>query len=370
MPIDTTVDAEAGSCRATAAWLDAVSRGAEQTADGVNAARRQSSGAWEGAAGDGFRDRAAQLCADGDEVAGHARDAARAMTDFAGAVDAVEADMARARAIATGAGLPVVGKVIGEPTTLTPDGAAAQQRAFDEADAVATHARSRYVEAQDRLRAALAEPTGLLNTRGFTWTYRGALVPLATGSTLLGAADRWAKVGAHYDDEARRWQQALHVAPAAPGAGSVAPRARYDEARRLAARADAAAASNRRLLLGLQDRPVIGPALHGARAAPELEGATGVLGRAAPVLRSVPYLSLATTGLGIGLDTAAGRSVESATAKNVTQTAASIVTTAGVAALTGLAIAGGPATLVAVGAGFAVSWAIGDHWDTIEGWVT
>ncbi|GLZ56030.1 hypothetical protein [Actinomycetospora sp. NBRC 106378] len=366
MPVDTAIDADAGSCRATAQWLDTVGRDAETTSDRIDAVRRQSAGAWDGTAGDGFRDQARRLGTAGDQVAGNARSAARALADFAGSLDAVQADMARARAVAADAGLPVQGDVIGDPTATT----TAQERAFDEASTVASAARVRYAEAQDRLRAGLAGPTGVLDSPGFTWSYRGALVPLATASTLAGAGDAWARVGARYGEEARLWQQALLVGPAAPGASSVNPRARYEEARRLAHRSDAAAASNRRLLFGLQDRPVIGPAIEVSGAAPRLEGAGGLLGRAAPVLRAVPYASLFTTTAGIGVDVAAGRSVESATAKNVTQTAASIATTAGVAALTGLAIAGGPATLVAVGAGFAVSWAIGDHWDTIEGWFT
>ena len=135
------------------------------------------------------------------------------------------------------------------------------------------HVRVRYTEAQDRLRAGLAGPTGVLDSPGFTWGYRGALVPLATASTLAGASDAWARVGARYGEEARLWQQALLVGPAAPGASSVNPRVRYEEVRRLAHRADAAAASNRRLLFGLQDRPVIGPAIEVSGAAPRLEGA-------------------------------------------------------------------------------------------------
>ncbi|GAA4820555.1 hypothetical protein GCM10023201_02490 [Actinomycetospora corticicola] len=366
MPIDTTIDADAGSCRATAQWLDVVGRNAEDTAAGVDAARRRSADGWEGAAGDAFRDRTGRLCDVGDRVAGDARDAARLLSEYAGDVDAAEAAMARARAIAADAGLPVDGELIGEPTS----GTDRHRRAFAAAGTLATDARARYLEAQERLRAGLAPSTDLLNSPQFTWAYRGALVPLATASTLHGVADGWKRVGAHHEEQARQWQRALHVGPAAPGASSVNPRARYEEARRLAARADAAAGSNGRLLLGLQDRPVVGRVLEGARSAPLPDGASGLLGRAAPVLRNVPYLSLGTTALGIGVDVAAGRSVGSATAKNVTQTAASIATTAGVLALTGLAVAGGPATLVAIGAGFAVSWAIGDHWDTVEDRVT
>jgi hypothetical protein len=364
VPIDTAIDADAGSCRATAQWLDAVGRSAENTADGVDTARRRSADVWEGDAGDAFRDRTGRWCDVGDRIAADARGAARLLTEYAGDVDAAEADMARARAIAADAGLPVQGELIGEATTDS------HRRAFAAADAVAADARARYLEAQDRLRAGLAGSTDWLNTPQFTWGYRGALVPLATASTLHGVADGWARVGAHYEEQARQWQRALHVGPAAPGASSVNPRARHEEARRLAVRADAAAASNNRLLLGLQDRPAVGRVLVGARRAARPDATSGLLGRAAPVLRNVPYLSLGTTALGIGVDVAAGRSVGSATAKNVTQTAASIATTAGVLALTGLAVAGGPATLVAVGAGFAVSWAIGDHWDTVEDWVT
>ncbi|MDL5159823.1 hypothetical protein [Actinomycetospora termitidis] len=389
MPIDTAIDAEAGSCRATARWLSSVGQGAERTADQVNTTRQQSSGAWEGAAGDGFRDRATQLCTAGDEVAGNARGAAAAMSAFADAVDAVTADMARARAVAAGAGLPVQGEVIGEPTAVVPgplapdappdvaaghrqatDAATAQQRAFDEAATIAGTARTRYTEAQDRLRSGLTAPTDWLNSSATTWTFRGALVPAVTATSLVGAARRWADVAEHYGEEARLWQQALHVEPAAPGASSVDPRARYEEARRLAGRANGAALSNARLLGGAHELPGMGRAvdLLGRPAVPVPETATGLLGRVAPVLRSVPVLGVVSTGAGIGLDTAAGRSVGSATAKNVTQTLAATATTAGTAALLGLAVAGGPATLVAVGAGFAVSWAIGDHWDTIEGW--
>ena len=125
------------------------------------------------------------------------------------------------------------------------------------------------------------------------------------------------------------------------------------------------------MIAGLDKSPSASKVLAWTAKAPNLYDARGLLSKAAPVAKNVPYLSWAATGVGIGLDMEGGRSAADATTKNVTQTAVSTALSVGVTAgLTALAVAGGPATLVGVGLGFAASWAIGENWDTLTDWTS
>lgn len=86
-------------------------------------------------------------------------------------------------------------------------------------------------------------------------------------------------------------------------------------------------------------------------------------------LSKVPYVGWAATGLGIGVDRANGESWGQAVTSNVLPTlAGTAATSATLSVLAGTAIAGGPATLVAVGVGVGVAYGVGyvvDHWDGI-----
>ncbi|MEJ2866353.1 hypothetical protein WCD74_01165 [Actinomycetospora sp. OC33-EN08] len=374
MPIDTHVEADEAACSETSRRLDAVATAGEQSATQVAAARNASNDCWTGEAGEAFRDRMTALGQGGDTVAEQARAGSRALADFSAAVSAVRATMTQARADAAAAGLPVTGDVIGDPVPaplgppvpgreaaqLQAEAAAADQRAaFERAQVTVRDARTRLEEAEDRLDAALIAPTAAVRT--FKEVVLVASSVTASLGGLHGAALAWREVAERQARVAATWQTLTLFPDQVPLRTSVGG---FLDATRAQQRAAGIAGSNDAWLRGLtgglsETRP--GQAALGGvvrHAADDV----GFLSRAQPVLSRVPYLSGAFVGVGIGADVATGRSVESSVAKNVTSFAAG----AGTTALVGLAIAGGPATLLAIGAGIAVSYAIGANWDWIE----
>lgn len=88
-----------------------------------------------------------------------------------------------------------------------------------------------------------------------------------------------------------------------------------------------------------------------------------------PFLSKIPYVGWAATGLGIGFDRMNGEGWGQAVTSNVLPTLAGTAATEGTLAVLGAtAIAGGPATMVAVGVGVGVAFGVGyvvDHWDGI-----
>lgn len=380
MPTDTHIDSDSASCRAVAAWLTTVGQAATGTASTINANRQASEGGWRGRAGDGFHDRAGQLTTTGDDLADSARTGSRALDDFAAAVDAVKNTMAQARSIAAAAGLPVTGEMIEDPLAAlgrlparappaavasrqqAADAASAQAAAYAQAAQLAQDARTRYEQAQDQLRSALKGPTDIFDSAGFKWGVRLSLVPPTAAGSLYSAAQKWSARAGQYGEEANALKATIAAGPGPAGN----PIDDFIEQQKGFRQASRFGASNDSWLLGLDKKPVVGSMVRGgAKVAPEV----GLLGKAAPVLRNVPVLSVGATALGTGLDHAAGRSWGDSAAKNVTQTAVGTGVAVGVgeAAFATLAVAGGPVTLAAVGLGFAASWAIGDHWDDIKG---
>lgn len=386
MPIDTRIDADAVTCRSTALWLRTVGNGAGEAATTVNGARTASEDVWRGQAADAFRSHAGTLCAGGDGVSEQAEAGSRALEEFAAAVDRIKGTMAEAREVAVAAGLAVVGEIIGDPVSppaplpgggsaSTPEQIAAhgraaetatsQHAAYHRASTLAGDARMRYGEAQERLRAALHGPTNWLQSSVTKWVYRLALVPPMAAGALKGAEMKWGRLAGEYGEKATAWRTFFATAPAADRPGALRE---FLQARAREARAERTGASNRRWLLGLDRKPVLGPSILVSAWSPEPEGRNFLTRGVAPALRNVPGISVVATGVGTMMDMGAGRPLGSAAAKNVTQTGAGIAASFGAAAVAGLMIAGGPATLVGVGAGFAVSWAVGDNWDSIEGW--
>lgn len=396
MPIDTHVDADPASCRTTAQWLDGVSRAGETSADEVVGARNDSFDCWSGPAGDAFRDQAGRIGAAGDTTAMQARIGGQALDDFAGSVQGVLDTMARARADAAAAGLPVTGETIGDPVPapgplpvppvgqlLPPeqaaahqqavDAATAQRAAFDRARQVTDEARVRYTEAQtalvDRMRAPTDEAVR---------TVKDVMLVVSSATSTLGALHGAAKAWDEVAARAALQRQALVGLMLAPGVPLEEVARRAAQASRDGLRARGAGAANaealRRLTVGASETSWGRNALERLQRFPGQSVESGVVAKAAPVLARVPYVSLAFAGAGFATDVGAGRSAASAAAKQGTTLAAgagatwaaTALGTAAVTALGATAVAALPVTLVGVVVGGAVAYAVGAHWDDIE----
>ena len=115
MPLDIEVKGDPASIRAIAGWLGTASASVDDSGAKVRRTRGESETGWLGSAGDGFRTVATRVAAKVAELAtdlGGTRDALNA---HAGDLDAVKAEMARARGIASAAGLATTETMIFEP---------------------------------------------------------------------------------------------------------------------------------------------------------------------------------------------------------------------------------------------------------------
>lgn len=392
MPIDTHIEGDAESCRATARWLGEVGRAARESATTINTARTTSEGCWSGAAAERFRGTASRLRADGDHAAEQAEAASRALSTFASAVDVAKNAMGRARDVAVAGRLAVVGEIIQDPVAgpaplasgpgSAPPSAEAvsaynqavtaahdQRAAYEQARTIADDARREYDRAQQELQDTLNPIASILQEikNGLTWATRIWGFP----SGLAGGARKWAENARAFGDRARMWREIAKI----PGLNPAARAQAFDEALKnqsVAARSAGRAVDDGMLLRGPLNSKVADGFFRALAANPGglIENRTGALSRAAtPVLKNVPYVGAAITAFGVGADIRSGRGVGESVARNVIPFAAGTATTAGILAVSA---AGGPVTLAAVGAGMLVSYGVGkavDVWgdDVAEG---
>lgn len=115
MTLDLTVRGDPDALRASATALAGTGAAMQGAGDAVVHSRNSSHDVWQGDAGDGFRRAMSTV---GPQVDGIAEDHAgmcRALQQHAGDLDSTTRRMEQARAIATRAGLPITGNVIGDP---------------------------------------------------------------------------------------------------------------------------------------------------------------------------------------------------------------------------------------------------------------
>lgn len=385
MPIDTHIEGDAESCRATARWLSDVGRAAHDSATAINTARTSSEGCWTGVAAEGFRATATRLRGDGDHAAEQADGASRALDTFAGAVDAAKNAMARARDVAVSGGLVVAGETIQGPVAgpaplpsgpgvapPSPEQATAHQQAvtaandqhaaYEQATTIADDARSGYERAQQQLQDTL-NPLGKVLQEiknGLVWASRVYGFP--TG--LYGEASKWGKKAQAFGDRARMWREIGRLPGLNPAARAQAFGVALENQAK-AAPAGGRAVENGMLLRGPLNTKVASGVMGvlGANPGSLIENRPGLPSRiATPVLKNVPYVGAAITAFGVGADINSGRGVGASVARNVIPFAAGSAATAGILMV---ATAGGPVTLVAVGAGMLVSYGVGlavDEW--------
>ena len=147
-----------GAVRAAAARLHSIASALDSTGGGMNGVIDQARSAWSGTAAEAFADHGLLIVYRIKQGAGTLREAAEALTAYAGRLEAAQASWQAARdgAIAgrfSLADAPVVGDLI---EAIDEDTAAALRRAVDQAERAADDARAAAAELAERLRA-LAE---------------------------------------------------------------------------------------------------------------------------------------------------------------------------------------------------------------------
>ncbi|RZU51601.1 hypothetical protein EV385_3432 [Krasilnikovia cinnamomea] len=116
MPIDTRIDGDPASIRATATWLRGrLAASLDQSVDDLFAARDQGDGAWRGDAGPAFTARMDSAGRKSDALRGDVERVAQGFNRYADDLATAQAGMERARGIARDAGLQLAGDVIMDP---------------------------------------------------------------------------------------------------------------------------------------------------------------------------------------------------------------------------------------------------------------
>ena len=193
MPLETAVQGDPASLRATAGWLRELARAAEEAGTIARGASTTSESGWTGPAADSFRATVGATLGEVDEIAATNTSAAAALDAHAADLETVKARMAQAVAVARGAGLTVFGTQICEPSGLAEG---AKLKAFEEclrtvaeADAVERDSQSRLADFFGALGDAATHPATLLALDGVTGAtgahYAGRMVQLSE------AADRY-----------------------------------------------------------------------------------------------------------------------------------------------------------------------------------
>jgi hypothetical protein len=136
MPIDTRIDGDPASIRASADWLGkALATGIDRSVTDLFAARDGAEAGWQGDAGPAFRGRMDNAARKGDTLRADVERVARSFQAYADDLTTAQAGMERARGIAREAGLALAGTTILDPGPgLTPDQVTAYVSAQAEAD--------------------------------------------------------------------------------------------------------------------------------------------------------------------------------------------------------------------------------------------
>ncbi|WP_184723903.1 WXG100-like domain-containing protein [Saccharopolyspora phatthalungensis] len=121
MPLDIKVDAQPGTIRTAADWLDGMARAVDAALDIINRVRGESEGSWPSEAGQSFRDGMGKVAPRVDDVSISYSDLARELRRHADAIDTVKVRMDQARELALKDGLVVQGDLIMEPGPEPPD---------------------------------------------------------------------------------------------------------------------------------------------------------------------------------------------------------------------------------------------------------
>lgn len=386
MSIDTRIFGDPVTCYTCADSLANLAAGVNRQLASARAGRTESEHEFIGTTGDEFRRRLDSIISGTTEVADQTDAIAAALRTFADQLVTARARMTQAETTAADAGLPVeFGIGIGEPIEIDPTSydvapqvlRARQVAAYNAALELVAEGREIEGAAHSRFAEALRGPTTILKDAEAQWGWLAAFAVTGYIGTAFNELSKWGPIAA---DRAAMLTRFRELAAEAARLGDPYPEATAARAIRVfqGSADDAArfAAENSRLLAGLG----------GDNLAVRILGASTLdtldelrLVDKAAVLESGSVLSKVgakVPGFGLGL-TAVQTFVDvtnaedrgdavKAVAKDVGGFVAGTVATELILA----SAAGGPVTLLAVGAGVGVAFGVGEvieHWDDISG---
>lgn len=373
MSLDTRVFGDPTSCYASADSLTALATGVNDRLKAARDGRTESEYEFRSPAGDAFRTTLDRIITGTTEAADQIDVIAAALRAFADGLVTVRSRMSQAEATAAEAGIPVeFGVGIGEPLNVDPNSydiapqvlRAKQIAAYEAAAGLVAEGRAAETGAHSALAEALRGPTTILKDAEAQW---GWLVLHTVGGYLATAVSELSKWGDLAEARGANLARLRELAAEAARLGDPYPEATAARAvRAFQGGADDAArfaAENSRLLAGIGDNKFVH--LFGKNVDSLLpEGsALSKLGSKIPVA-GLLFTAAQTSSDVINAETI-GDAVK-AVAKDVGGFVAGTVATELILA----SAAGGPVTLLAVGAGVGVAFGVGEvieHWDDISG---
>ena len=351
--LDLRVESDPVSCRLVGEWLRGLAGGMWESVEGIDHARARSEGSWTGQTADAFRDRMSAASREADQAAGATDRFGSALQVFADDIDTVRSRMAVARQVAGAAGLPVTGEGIGEPSGMG-RADARQVAAYQEATVIVAEARDIETTAHTTLASSVQANTADLSMKvldGLTGTV----------GALYGQHLAWVARAARYERIADQWDRLLANTTLSTN-GRLTALGKSARAELDAQKALNTARTNHAPIKFL---PQGAKEVFGANVGSNLKNFR-YLNRLAPALEKVPYVGLGFTGLGVVFAGAEGKSMTQAAVSGGASFAAGTLATEGaLAGLEMISVAGGPATILAVGAGIAVAYGVGwvvDNW--------
>ncbi|MCR8692965.1 hypothetical protein NWP13_10550 [Rhodococcus pyridinivorans] len=373
MSLDTRVFGDPTSCYACADSLATLATGVNDRLKSARDGRTESEYEFGSPAGDAFRTTLDRVITGTTEAADQIDVISAALRAFADGLVTARSRMSQAEATAAEAGIPVeFGVGIGDPIDIDPNSydiapqvlRAKQIAAYEASAGLVAEGRAAETATHSALAEALRGPTTILKDAEAQW---GWLVLHTVGGYLATAVSELSKWGKNAADRGANLARLRELAAEAARLGDPYPEATAARAVRAfqGGTDDAArfAAENSRLLAGLGDNKFV-------------QSVGGNLGDLFPkgstlagVGSKVPYLGLALTAGQTASDVmnaeTTGEAVK-AVAKDVGGFVAGTVATELILA----SAAGGPVTLLAVGAGVGVAFGVGEvieHWDDISG---
>lgn len=383
MGIDVRVFGDPAALRQTGMWLAGLSTSLGTVGDAISGARGISEHAWTGPAGDAFRGHLSRMLPNVDELEKATTGLAWAFTQLAGQIETIQASMGNATAVALAGGLVVTGGFIGEPLDpagptgipiidLGSGGAAvdpaasaafsAAATAYAQASTIAEDARSVEVEAHQDLNARIQNWMTIMDqaTSGAGWL---------TGWELAGGVATYLNTGAAgysawaVEAEQRAVQLARFTSIAGEAGAPTTASAFVDALGRSTRSAAAMAEQNSRMLSGSTPLPPNGSVVKVL--AGDINSVLQSRGwKTAGVAGKLPIVGVAVTGAQSAFEIANGADPTRTVIVNGGSLAAGTAGGAAAgAALAAVGVAGGPATILVIGVGFAVSWGVGRYLD-------
>ncbi|OLT36409.1 hypothetical protein BJF84_10315 [Rhodococcus sp. CUA-806] len=358
MPIYVHLDVDINSCRTCAAALDELSTVAESSADKFKQARDKSEYVWDSPTGNDFRDTITTLAKAAEQTSDHASALAAALRVFTDSMLTAKEHLNRAATLAASAGLWVGPNScdatwIGDPEPLPLTGPwtieqrtkqATQVSAYNDALEMVDDARAIEAGAHSTLAAAFADSESWLDRlrNSAPWMIAGGAISYL--GTAAQQADQWGSVAQ---------TRAAQVGRLTDIAGEALP----DSVRTSAARAstvfstaadDAAryAAQNSALVPGQFTKKIGGLVSEGL----PFGGKVG---------SKVPVAGVYFTGAQILYDLQ-GAEDAGDMAKVVAKDAGGFLAGTAATALLAGSVAGGPATVAAVGVGILFAYGVGE----------